>query len=84
MREGCRRGGEYRNLIGNTLRVQVHQHSCLGLSDTRLVPFHDPAHEFFAGVGEHSHTVIGVLGVSGRVRFEGPSPDVGVERFSCM
>ena len=77
---GWRRGA-YLNLIVNALSVQVHQCSCFGLSNTRLVLFHDPTHKFFAGIGVHGYEVIGVAGVTRRVWFEGPSPDLGVEGF---
>lgn len=77
------RSGPYLNLLINALSVQVHQYPCFSLSNTRFVPFHDPAHQFFAGIAVHGHAVIGVAGVTRRVWFEVPSPDLGVEGFGC-
>lgn len=70
-------------MLVNVLSIQIHHYPGLGLSNTRLVFFHDPAHQFVAGVGEHGHAVFGVAGVARRVWFEVPSPDLGVEGFSC-
>ena len=74
----------YLNLLINVFSIQIHHYSGLGLSNTRLILFHDAAHQFVAGIGKHGQAVFRVAGVAGRVGFEVPSPDVSVEGFSCM
>ena len=81
-KRGCQ-SGACLDLVVNALSVQVHQNSSLGFSNARLVPFRDATHKFFAGIAVHGYAVICVAGVARRVWFEGPSPDLGVEGFSC-